>query len=76
MLDSGAEVTVQVNLQQVSLDLFVLQQISERTLEQLQTQTWNVKRTLVPNALTQNARLTMVFPAPLGPTSSTELPSP
>lgn len=32
MLDSGAEVTVQVNLQQVSLDLFVLQQISERTL--------------------------------------------
>lgn len=29
--------TVQVNLQQVFLDLFVLQQISEHTFQQLQT---------------------------------------
>lgn len=35
--DLGAMVTVQVNLQQVFLDLFVLQQISEHTLQQLQT---------------------------------------
>lgn len=72
MLDAAA--TVQVDLQQVLLHLFVLQQISERTPEQLHTHRWNVKRT--HNALTQNAPLTMVFPAPLGPTSSTELLSP
>lgn len=35
--DFGATGTVQVNLQQVFLHLFVLQQISEHTFQQLQT---------------------------------------